>query len=118
MINDFLLHDRENNSDTEQHLQENSEKFETDCQFLLKCMLRGEVLTRKEVVKKYEMNDRRLGNLHEAGKCERRWVNKPNGKRSHVEYFITPPSPPTKSKVINLWEKELKQGEIFPNNLK
>jgi len=111
-----FTHIRENNDDTERHLSENREKFETDCVFLLKLMLRGERLTRKEVVQKYEINDRRLGNLFESGKCKREWMYKdlPNGKkkRTHVEYFCEIPKLLTKQQLIDNWDK-LKQGRLL-----
>ena len=117
MINDNLVHQRESSEDTERHLQENQSKFESDCVFLEKKMKMGEILTRKSVAKKYDMNERRLGNLFESGKCQRRWVMKLNSKgvekRSHVEYFVEVPKPPTKTKVIEMFNKILTQSNLF-----
>lgn len=119
-----FLHRRESSEDTEQHLQENIEKYEADAVFLHKLMLRGERLTRQMVVEKYKINDRRLGDLFISGKCEKEWVLNENGKRKWVEYFITAAKLPTKSeciersaKIIDLMKtvgKEYQhQGKLF-----
>ena len=104
MIDDVTIHQRESEDDTERHLQENHEKFETDCQFLLKQMLRGERLTAKTVVKKYEISDRRLRDLQIAGKCQKEWKLNEQGKRMYVEYFVPLPKIPTKAQALKLFE--------------
>lgn len=115
-IKDVSIHQRENSEDTEKHLQENISKLETDCQFLLKLMKRGERLTGKTVMIKYEIHDRRLRDLHIAGKCEKSWKLNEKGKRMYVEYFISPTQPPTKAKVIAFWSNQiLKQQDLFDN---
>ena len=95
-----LTHLRENNSDTEQHLSENREKFETDAVFLWRLMQRGERLTRQIVVEKYKICDRRLGDLHSEGKCEKEWKLNEKGKRMYVEYFVPIHKLPSKTEVI------------------
>lgn len=117
-IKDISIHQRENSEDTEKHLQENISKLETDCQFLLKLMKRGERLTGKTVMTKYEIHDRRLRDLHIAGKCEKAWKLNEKGKRMYVEYYITPPSPPTKKAVIEMFSKKLIQQDLFDNENK
>lgn len=114
-IKDILIHQRENSEDTEKHLQENHDKFETDCQFLLKLMLRGERLTGKTVMIKYEIHDRRLRDLHISGKCEKAWKLNEKGRRMYMEYFITPPKRPTKKEVIEMFSKKLVQQNLFDN---
>ena len=115
MIPDNLLHDRENSEDTQQHLNENADKFESDCVFLLKKMIEGEILTRKSVAKKYDMNERRLGNLFESGKCQRRWVMKLNSKgvekRSHVEYYVERPKVYPNKSDLQKWFSEYIDGK-------
>lgn len=110
-----ITHDRENSEDTERHLSENREKFETDAQFLLKQMLRGERLTAKTVVQKYGIADRRLRDLEIDGKCKKQWKLNDEGKRMFVEYFCEIPLPPTKQKAI-AWATDFldrQQGELF-----
>lgn len=94
------LHERENNPDSQQHLDTNRQKFETDAQFLLRQMINGEVLTAKTVVQKYGVADRRLRDLEIDGKCEKRWRLNENGKRMYVEYFVPRIKSPSKSEVI------------------
>ncbi len=108
MIGEIEIHQRESSEDTESFLQENIKTFETDCLFLLKCMLRGERLSAKTVVQKYGKESRRLRELYTSGKCEKEWMHNEKGKRTHVEYFITPPKPPTKHSLqIAYKQKEL-----------
>jgi len=101
-----IVHDQENNEDSQRHLQENSDKFETDCQFLLKQMLRGERLTAKTVVQKYGIADRRLRDLEIAGKCKKEWKLNEAGKRLYVEYFCEIAKPPTKLQVVARWTEQ------------
>lgn len=84
-MNDDIIHQRENNSDTESFLQENIEKLTTDIMFLLKLMKMGERLTAKTVVQKYGKEPRRLRDLFIAGRCSREWVLNEKGKRQYVE---------------------------------
>lgn len=107
-----FTHIRENNDDTERHLSENREKFETDAMFLLKQMMRGEVLTAKTVVQKYSIADRRLRDLENEGKCKKRWKLNNEGKRLCVEYYCEIPRPITKSELIANWDK-LTPGKLF-----
>lgn len=112
MIQDTLLHQREQDENTESFLQENHDKFETDCVFLLGLMIKGERLSAKTVVQKYGKESRRLRDLFIAGKCEKSWVLNEKGKRQHVEYFVDVPKPPTKTKVIELWKHHFSEPLI------
>tara|TARA_R110000868_G_scaffold203901_1_gene451815 strand:+ start:1273 stop:1605 length:333 start_codon:yes stop_codon:yes gene_type:complete len=107
-----LTHIRENNDDSERHLSENRSKFETDAMFLLKQMLRGEILTAKTVVQKYSIADRRLRDLENDGKCKKRWKLNEVGKRLYVEYFCEIPKQLTKSDIISNWNN-LSQGKLL-----
>lgn len=110
-----FTHDRENNEDTERHLSENRQKFETDAMFLLRQMMAGERLTAKTVVQKYGIADRRLRDLEIDGKCKKVWKLNDVGKRIYVEYYCEIPLPPTKKKAIasatNFLDRQ--QGELF-----
>lgn len=110
-MTDFV-HYKENNDDTQSHLDANREKYETDSQFLLKQMKRGERLTAQTVVKKYSCEPRRLRDLHNEGECEKAWKTNESGKRLYVEYFITLPKLPTKQEIIEHWDS-LVQKELF-----
>lgn len=102
-----MIHQRENNEDSEKHLQENHDKFQSDAVFLLHQMLRGERLTAKTVVQKYGIADRRLRDLEIAGKCRKEWVLSESGKRLYVEYFCEIPKPPTKQSVTQFYQQKL-----------
>jgi hypothetical protein len=105
-----ITHDIERGEDSQRHLDQNREKFETDAMFLLKQMLRGERLTAQTVVKKYSCEPRRLRDLHNEGKCKKEWVSV-DGKRKYVEYYCDIPKPPTKGQVVAMFT----QTELFPN---
>lgn len=109
-----LIHQRETQEETESFLQENIEGFENSCKFLLKKMLSGERLSAKTVMVKYGIHDRRLRDLEIAGRCQKEWMYRENGKRSHVEYFIPIPKPITKTELIektNIAIEKLKTAE-------
>jgi predicted DNA-binding ArsR family transcriptional regulator len=108
---DGFTHLRENNDDTEQHLSENRDKFESDAMFLLKQMLRGEVLTAKTVVQKYGVADRRLRDLENEGKCKKRWKLNDDGKRQYVEYYCEVGKLPTKQSLQEFWNEYQEEKE-------
>lgn len=108
------IHQRENNEDTESHLQENISKYETDAVFLLRLMLSGERLTRQRVAE-LKIDGRRLGDLFISGKCEKAWKVNEKGKRMYVEYYITIPKPPTKSELITKVAKVINLMQSIPN---
>lgn len=101
-----MIHDRENSEDTERHLSENRRKFESDCVFLLKLMHSGRRLTSDDV-HEMKINDRRLRNLFEDGKCQREWKLNEKGKRVCVEYFVNISKRPTKRDVVTFYQEEL-----------
>lgn len=113
------LHQRERDSEqeTESFLRENIEQFTSDAVFLLGLMIKGERLSAKTVVQKYGKESRRLRDLYESGKCSREWVLKENGKRSHVEYFVIPQKPITKSELIEKTQKAIDQIKTVEDNL-
>lgn len=111
------LHDRENSDDTERHLSENRDKLETDCDYLLRLMMRGRRLSSQDV-HDMKIHDRRLRNLYSAGKCKRQWKLNDKGKRLFVEYFVEREMEPTKRDAI-AWATEFlqKQQQGIPQQL-
>lgn len=95
----MLTHEIENNQDSEKHLSENREKFESDCLFLLKEMMKGRRLSAQDV-NDMKINDRRLRELFSEGKCKKEWKLNENGKRMFVQYFIPKIETPSKTKNI------------------
>lgn len=109
-----LTHLKENNEDSQQHLDQNRDKFETDCQFLLRLMMGGKRLSDQDV-SDMRINGRRLRELFAEGKCKKQWKLNDNGKRMYVEYFCEIPMPPTKQKAID-WATDFlnrEQGRLF-----
>ena len=104
---DGFTHLIENNDDSQRHLEENRNKFESDAQFLLNQMKRGERLTAKTVVQKYGIADRRLRDLENEGKCKKEWKLNEAGKRLYVEYFCEIPRPQTKQNIVNFYQQKL-----------
>lgn len=100
-----LLHDRENNEDTQRHLDENRDKFEGDGEYLHRLMKLGRRLSSQDA-HDLKIDSRRLRELHSAGKCEKVWKLNDAGKRMYVEYFCKMPESPTKAKAIK-WATEL-----------
>ncbi len=116
-IHDDIIHQRENNGDTESFLQENISKHEIGAVFLLKLMLRGERLSGKTVMQKYGIHDRRLRDLEISGKCQKEWKLNEQGKRLYVEYFIPRPYPITKTELIKKTEQATNNLRVVESNL-
>jgi len=94
------VHIKERGDESQEHLDNNRSKFESDALFLLHQMQHGEVLTAKTVVQKYGVADRRLRDLANENKCSKRWKLNEQGKRLYVEYFVPFATPPSKREVI------------------
>jgi hypothetical protein len=118
----MLTHDRENNDDSERHLSENRDKFESDAMFLYRLMKMGKRFSDQEVVSKYGINGRRLRELfNEKEDVKKQWQLNDKGKRLFVIYFVDQPVSPTKQAAIQMGEKilqqmrdkEIKQGGLF-----
>lgn len=107
-----LLHTRETSSETESFLKENGDKFQGDCLTAMRLMFSGIKLTSQDCWEKYKIHDRRLRNCikERPDMVKKKWVLKPNGKRSHVEYWIDKFKPPTKSELTK-WFTEVLQNE-------
>lgn len=96
----------ENNGDSQRHLDENRNKFESDGDFLYRMMKMGKRFSDQEVAAKYGINGRRLRELvHEKPDVEKEWMYNDNGKRTHVEYFVPRVPAPSKTKVIQAAQK-------------
>lgn len=110
MIAETILHQHENQKDLEEFLKENGEKFQGDCLTVMRLLFAGHRLSAKDVVKKYDMSDRRLRDCHEARPdiVKREWVLKENGKRDYVVYFIEQFKPPTKGQ-LQKWFSEFQE---------
>lgn len=97
-----MIHERENNEETESFLKENGKKFSQDCVTALKLMYSGVKLNGNTCKQLYGFHDRRLRECREArpGVVKSAWVKDSTGKRLYVEYWIEPPITPTKAAAI------------------
>lgn len=99
-MNDGLLHERENNEVSEQHLKENGQKFSRHCCIVLDMMYRGARLTARQLEREYNIDGRRLRDIYAGRKeCKRAWRKDASGKNVEMEYWLEIPEPPTKKRV-------------------
>lgn len=114
----MILHQNENNHDTESFLKSNGKKFQGDCLTAMRLMFSGVKLTSQDCWEKYKIHDRRLRNCREARPdiVKSRWVLKDNGSRSHVEYWIEQFKPPTKSE-LQKWFTEYQNEQPIKTTL-
>ena len=96
-----MIHEKENNQDTESFLKSNGKKFQGDCLTVMKLLYSGKRLSGHELQVTYGLHDRRLRDCFNARPdiVKREWVLNDAGKRMYVEYFIPKFSPPTKSEL-------------------
>lgn len=115
---DQLVHEFENNSETQQHLKDNGEKFNRQCVLVLKLLYSGQKYTGKQVndILNIACGDRRLRDLFVAKKeVKRAWVYTEDGKKTRwKEYWLDIPSLPTKSEVIQQAAKVIDMMKSIP----
>lgn len=94
-----LVHQVENNKETQEFLKSNGEKFQGDCLTVMRLLFSGIRLTAQDVVVKYRLHDRRLRECYTARPdlIKKEWKLNSEGKREYVEYFIPKFQPPKKS---------------------
>ena len=114
----MILHEHENNQDTESFLKSNGKKFQGDCVTAMKLMYGGVRLNGDTCKQLYGFHDRRLRNCFEARPdiVKKQWVLDGNGRRKYVEYWIEKIKPPTKQEVLQKWWNEY-QNEPLPHPL-
>lgn len=113
----MLLHEKENNQETESFLKDNGEKFNNHCVEVLKLLYRGLKLSSRELETQYNMDGRRLRDIYAARKdCKREWKRDENGKRLYVQYYLNIPKPPTKTK-LQQWFSEYQEEQRVKNYL-
>jgi hypothetical protein len=113
-----MLHEVENNLDTELFLKENGKKFSDDCIKAMQLMYKGVRLNGDTCKELYSIHDRRLRDCL-AGRpdiVKKAWKIGDDGKRKYVEYWIDTPAPPTKKEIVEKWNK-LVQQDLFGNKI-
>ncbi len=103
----MILHQNENNADTESFLKSNGKKFQGDCLTVMKLLYQGVRLSSKDCWEKYGLHDRRLRNCFEARPdiVQREWKTDGDGKRKYKEYFINIPKQLTKTFLQEWWDE-------------
>ena len=99
-----LLHDRENNELSENHLKDNGQMFNNQCLMVLRLLYRGGRWHAKQVSDALNITDggRRLRNIFAARKdCKREWVKGSNGITRHVDYWLEIQKQETKESLQN-----------------
>ena len=103
MSDETMLHEMERGEESQQHLNENADKFNGDCRRVMALLHCGVKLSAYSIVQDYEISDRRLRDCYKAwpNVVKKRWVkNQANGKKNYVEYYIEPPLSKTKAASI------------------
>ena len=104
-----LIHEKENNPDTQSFLDENLDNFNGDVRKVFELMYRGIRLNGFMVVKEYSLDPRRLRDAIAARPdvVKKAWKKDDKGKRLYVEYWIDIPPTPTKKQAIEWATKAL-----------
>ena len=104
-----MLHERENNEVSEQHLKDNGHKFSRHCNFVLTLMYQGMRLTARQLEREYNIDGRRLRDIFANRKeCMRAWRRSSDGKTEEMEYWLDIPDLPTKKELIKKADKAIK----------
>lgn len=106
-------HQRENNPESEQHLQENQKKFSRQCLKVLELLYQGKRLTTYSAPGYGILSlPRRILDIKENGvHIDERWLTDAGGKRTVKEWFINFKTT-TKADVIKQWSKKLKKQDL------
>lgn len=85
-----ITHQRENNAESEQHLQENQKKFSKQCLKVLELLYQGKRLTTYSAPSYGILSlPRRILDLKENGvQIAERWLTDENGKRTVKEWYM------------------------------
>jgi len=116
-----LMHDRENNESSEQHLKDNGKKFSRHCNIVLYLMYQGKRLTARQLEREYNIDGRRLRDIFANRKeCKKEWRKSADGKTEEMEYWLEIPQRPTKKEIVQdasnylrAVSKKLEQPELF-----
>ena len=89
------MHEKENNSESKSHLEENKKHFSQQCKKVLQLLLDGKRLTVKSAMNHYGVWSlpRRCLDLKENGvSIETEWIIDHDGKSKIKQYFLSPKS--------------------------
>lgn len=96
MFKDFVntpsVHSHENNSESTKHLQDNTQKFSSQCSLILHHLKLGRKLTRRDAMVEFGILDfiKRIDDLKHKNNIDVKdqWVTDSKGKKLYKEYFL------------------------------
>lgn len=108
MSGEIIIHERESNEVSEQHLKDNGKKFSRHCNIILSLMYKGHRFTARQLEREYNFDGRRLRDIYANRKeCKRDWRKDAEGKNSEMEYWLEiPKQHPTKGE-LQKWFSDL-----------
>ncbi len=111
-----MIHPTENNSESQNHLDANLDKFKGDAKIVMQLLFSGKRLTGRVLETVYGIDSRRLRDVIKARpdivkKC---WVKDESNKTKFMEYFIEPFKPPTKTYLQEWWDEFLLNDKPKP----
>src|SRR5690348_5468285 len=114
----LILHNNENNPDSQSNLEQNAQKFSQQCLKVLEILNQGKKLTVANAIS-YGINSlpRRILDLRERNGITNiidEWVRDGNGKRLYKQWYLNITTRPTKKLVV---EKAKKSKWVQPNLL-
>lgn len=118
MKSELPNHEREYSADTESYLQENYQRLSECCMKVLRILNTGKRLTTMEAsAQGIPYLPIRIKDLREKAGIEGikdDWVRDANGKRLHKEWWLEITKRPTKTEILEAFNKgELKQGRLL-----
>ena len=116
-MGEIEIHQRENNPESEGHLQANAKKFSQQCALVHRLLAQGKELTSRIAMIEYGIGDlhRRVGELRDwhGIKIKDRWEMNADGKTTRNKvWYIEIPKQPGKSDIIANWNN-LQQGKLL-----
>lgn len=109
MKDESYVHGRENNPDSQQHLEANEQHFNKQCLKILALLRKGEVLTQRRGMIEFDIGDtrRRISELREGGiVIKDEWILDKEGKSTQCKkWFIPEFASPIKEVVYKKNEK-------------
>lgn len=109
-----MLHERENNTDTEDFLKSNGKKFSDHCIIAMKLMYQGVKLNGDTCKQLYGFHDRRLRDCRAARPdiVKSEWKKNEKGERMYVEYWIERPKVYLTKRELQTWWDEYQQEKV------
>lgn len=109
------IHQKENNQESQQHLEENKDHFSAQCLKVLEILQQGKRLTVKSAMNQYEIWSlpRRILDLKEKGiDIHDEWILDKDGKTKIKQWFLAPKTEQSLQEFLS----ELQNEKQIPDN--